>query len=80
MQPAYNARLLSALLEYYAQTGDIQGVSLVKQVSPVAWQHINFQGRYEFSRGPNHIIIADMIRQLAQIQVDTGTAPTTQIP
>ena len=76
----YNARLLSALLEYYEQTGDTQGVSLVKQVSPMAWQHVNFQGRYEFSRGPEDIIIADMVRQLAQIQIDTGTTPTAQVP
>ena len=72
----YNGSLLSALLEYYERTSDTQGVSLVKQVSPVAWQHVNFQGRYEFDRGPTPISIDDMVRQLAQIRGTVDATPT----
>ena len=30
-------------------------VGLVQQVSPFAWQHINFYGRYEFIQGPEPV-------------------------
>ncbi len=51
----YNAAILSNLLAYKEKSGDSQGTSLVKQVSPVAWQHINFYGRYEFTKGPEPV-------------------------
>jgi hypothetical protein len=40
----YNATILSSLLSYKERTGDSQGAALLKQVSPVAWQHINLHG------------------------------------
>jgi TnpA family transposase len=46
----YNASILSNLLEYRERIGDIEGAEQLKQVSPVAWQHVNFFGRYEFGK------------------------------
>jgi hypothetical protein len=46
----YNATLLSNLLAHKESRGDMQGAALVKQVSPVAWQHVNLYGRYEFRK------------------------------
>ena len=46
----YNATLLSELLELQERAGELEQVSLFKQLSPVAWQHINFHGRYEFTK------------------------------
>ena len=43
----YNATILSHLLAHKENTGDKYGAELVKEVSPVAWQHINLYGRYE---------------------------------
>ena len=40
--------LLSKLLTHKESRGDMQGAALVKQASPVAWQHVNLYGRYEF--------------------------------
>lgn len=34
-------------------------------VSPVAWQHINFYGRYEFDKRPQPIQIEEVVQQLA---------------
>ncbi|MEO0012915.1 MAG: hypothetical protein RLZZ535_1304 [Cyanobacteriota bacterium] len=48
----YNASILSDLLIYREGLGDIDGVALLSLVSPVAWQGINFYGRYEFGKQP----------------------------
>ena len=60
---------LSNLLDYRERTGDIQGTALLKQVSPVAWQHLNFYGRYEFRKGPEIIDINEVVKELSQMQV-----------
>jgi TnpA family transposase len=65
----YNATILSNLLAYKEKTGDVQGADLLKQVSPIAWQHINFFGRYEFNQGVESIDIDAIIEQLAQVSV-----------
>ena len=51
---AYNSVLLSALLERYQAAGDQKAILLLRKISPVAWQHIHFLGRYMFrdSRHP----------------------------
>jgi TnpA family transposase len=46
----YNASLLSNLLAFKEERGDVEGVALLARVSPVAWQHINWFGRYEFRK------------------------------
>ena len=48
---------------------------MIKQVSPVAWQHINFYGRYEFAKGPEPINMEAIIQELAQIQVPYELVP-----
>ena len=53
MTEAIFATLLSKLLARKESRGDMQGAALVKQVSPVAWQHVNLYGRYEFRKQPD---------------------------
>jgi hypothetical protein len=65
----YNATILSNLLAHKEKSGDSQGVALLKQISPVAWQHINFYGRYEFAKGPQPINVDAIVQELAQIQI-----------
>lgn len=65
----YNATILSNLLAHKEKSGDSQGVALLKQVSPVAWQHINFYGRYEFAKGPQLVNVDAIVQELAQIQI-----------
>ena len=61
--------LFSQLAAHKARTGDAQGAALLAHVSPVAWQHINFYGRYEFSKGPEAINLEEIIQELAQVPV-----------
>ncbi len=61
----YNATILSTLLELKEKSGDAQAAALLKQISPVAWQHINLQGRYEFSRHPDAINVDAIIQELS---------------
>jgi Tn3 transposase DDE domain len=61
--------LLSNLLDYKEAAGDVEGAERLKQVSPVAWQHINFFGRYEFRKGPEAINMREIVRELGQLPV-----------
>ncbi len=65
----YNTMLLSNLLDYKEAAGDVEGAERLKQVSPVAWQHINFFGRYEFRKGPEAINMREIVRELGQLPV-----------
>jgi hypothetical protein len=49
--------------------GDVQGAALLTQVSPVAWQHLNFYGRYEFRKGPQAINMEEIVQALAHAPV-----------
>jgi TnpA family transposase len=65
----YNATILSSLLSYKERTGDSQGAALLQQVSPVAWQHINLHGRYEFRKLPEAIDIDAIVQELSQLPI-----------
>jgi hypothetical protein len=49
--------------------GDIEGAEQLKQVSPVAWQHVNFFGHYEFGKRPQQIDMKAIVEQLARVPV-----------
>ncbi len=61
----YNSSILSRLLVHKEATGNIPGAALIAQVSPVAWQHINFYGRYEFAVSPPSINLDAVVQDLA---------------
>jgi len=65
----YNTAILSRLLVYHEHTGNDQGIHLLKHVSPIAWQHINFYGRYEFTKRPEVINIEAIIEELTHAQI-----------
>lgn len=60
----YNASILSRLLEHQEKTGDTHGAEATKTISPIAWQHINLQGRYEFLNQPDPLNVDAIIRAL----------------
>lgn len=68
----YNATILSNLLQLKEQEGDTQQVALLEHVSPVAWQHINFHGRYEFTKYPEQIDIEAMVQELARFPIQSN--------
>ena len=65
----YNATILSHLFTQKTRRGDAAGAARLAQVSPVAWQHINLCGRYEFTKAPEVINILAIIQALAQAPV-----------
>lgn len=65
----YNATILSNLLQLKQQSGDSQQLAFFKNISPVAWQHINFYGRYEFITSFEPIDIDAIVQQLDVIPV-----------
>lgn len=71
-----NATLLSRLLQHTEATGDHEAADLLKQVSPVAWQHINFYGRYEFGKQPEAIDLDEIIHELVRIRFESELLPT----
>ena len=46
----YNFSILSNLLERKEKANQESEINDLKQISPIAWQHINFLGRYEFEK------------------------------
>jgi len=54
-------------LEQQETIGDGQGADATKKISPVAWQHINLQGRYEFQKLPDPLNLDMIIRALTQL-------------
>ena len=67
---AYNATILSDLLQHHQRTGNAHQSELLRRVSPVAWQHINLHGRYEFNKPPQMIDVASLVQQLAQYDIE----------
>jgi len=60
----YNAVILSLLYESYEFKNDKKNMRLLIRLSPVAWQHINFLGSYEFCRNTQSIDIEAIIKVL----------------
>ena len=47
----YNASILSGLYNYYKKNNMKEECEKIIRFSPVAWQHINLIGMYEFDKG-----------------------------
>ena len=60
----YNAFILSELLKICEQEGNVKKANLIKRLSPVAWQHINLLGIYEFCQNKNTIDILAITNSL----------------
>jgi hypothetical protein len=59
----YNATLLSTLHQHY-QKVDTEMAKQIIRFSPVAWQHINFIGKYEFYNRGDVINIQELIKNI----------------
>ena len=70
----YNMLLLSTMLAYKEGVGDAQGAALLQQISPVAWQHINLYGRYEFRKSPEIIDFDAIVQELSRVSVSSTLA------
>jgi len=57
---AYNSVLLSALLSRHRDRADGKPATELARISPIAWRHVHFMGRYLF-RGPRQPIDPDTV-------------------
>lgn len=62
----YNAAILSRVLEERRAASNLAGVAQLTQVAPIAWQHINFYGRYEFTSRVAPIDLEQVVAALLQ--------------
>jgi TnpA family transposase len=62
----YNAMILSNVQLYQVEKGDAVAATALEKVSPVAWQHINFYGRYEFAKSIQPIDMEAIVRELVR--------------
>ena len=59
------------MLEERRAASDLAGVAQLTQVAPVAWQHINFYGRYECT---SRVAPIDRERAVAALLQKTSSA------
>ena len=60
----YNTWLLSQLLKKFEQEGNQEQVDFIKNVSPIAWRHINIYGTYNFLSSTGKLNLKAIIRKL----------------
>jgi TnpA family transposase len=65
----YNVAILSNLLSYKEKAGSIQEIEQLKRISPIAWQHINIHGRYEFNKPSENINMDTIVQELVHLPV-----------
>lgn len=51
----YNTALLSRVYEGKRADDDYEAIEIIKGVSPIAWQHVNLFGRFEFNHGESKV-------------------------
>ena len=60
----YNASILSGIYSYYKDKGMEDECEQIIRFSPVAWQHINLIGMYEFNKGTESLDLQVIIESL----------------
>ena len=71
----YNLTILSELLKNKEKNNQIEEIEIIKQISPTAWQHINFMGRYEFNQQQENIDILETIKGIKLLPISQTKIP-----
>jgi len=61
----YNTALLSQVYEQKQAVKDQAAMDAIQGMSPVAWQHINLIGQFEFSAEPSKVDIEALVKRYA---------------
>jgi hypothetical protein len=70
----YNASILSGIYENYKSQNMMEECEKIIRLSPVAWQHINLIGRYEFNNGALPLDLQGIIDKLLNdSEIDFGS-------
>ncbi|MDA0681538.1 MAG: Tn3 family transposase [Proteobacteria bacterium] len=67
----YNSLILSEVLGELESQQALVTAEDLKRISPLAWQHINFYGRYQFDSDTPPVDIAEIGRRLASNRLST---------
>jgi hypothetical protein len=62
----YNSAILSELLRSLESASNAPAIDTLRRVTPLAWQHINFYGRYRFDGDLKPINLTEMAAELAK--------------
>ena len=65
----HNASLLSKLMEIKEKKGDTAAAEFIRRLSPIASQHLNFGGRYEFNKEVEPMDIEKILKMMDKIDV-----------
>ena len=57
------------LLDELQKRGELAAIEAIKRVSPIAWQHINFYGHYQFDADFSPIDLAAIRQYLSSEEV-----------
>lgn len=60
----YNSVMLNKWMEQCDQRGETKKSAFIKHMSPAAWRHINFQGKYEFLLSEGAIDIDSLLDKM----------------
>ena len=65
----YNAFILNDLKIESDSRGDVERSQKIVRLSPAAWTHLNFQGRYTFLDNGTHMGIDEIAKRLFRIDL-----------
>lgn len=65
----YNTALLSKVYEQKVAAGDMDAIAFIQGMSPVAWQHVNMFGSFEFSDESPDIDLEALVAKYADSDV-----------
>ena len=65
----YNSYVLSEFLKQKETLGQVDQIQALQQISPIAWRHINFYGKYEFESHKNNVDFDKINEVLAGINL-----------
>jgi TnpA family transposase len=60
----YNSRILSLLVKKYEAEKNTKALALLRKISPIAWQHLHFDGHYTFCENDDPIDLEAMVAKL----------------
>jgi hypothetical protein len=60
----YNTYILSELYDIHEKLGNTDVLEFIKRLSPIAWRHINLNGRYEFTSLMEMLDLSEILANL----------------
>lgn len=72
--------MLSDAVALKESHGDEAGAAFLKEVSPIAWHHINLHGQYAFGDEPAAVPLAHCVATIVQYHPADRPTPADGVP